>query len=309
MNLIIQILYRFAIVSLVVLLLSQTLGQYYWVFELFAHFVPHYTFLLGLSLAVFAFRARNKHKTHQHKTHHTQTIALSLMTVLISLFFWCLTPINSHQVNNPINIAYHNININNPDFKNAYQKLSEHHPNLMVLIEPNPDDLKATLKHNNSYQLLCEHLEYSPFSMAILIGNGVNATCEVFELTGFPMAKINIKNKILYAIHPPPPINSVMAARRDEYLTQLSQLIQKEQVQKEQGAVMVIGDMNASAFSPVYRAFISDSRLNAVTANALPTWLPLGIGIDHILIKHSKAMATPMGWHNSDHRAFLVGWE
>lgn len=52
MNLIIQILYRFAIVSLVVLLLSQTLGQYYWVFELFAHFVPHYTFLLGLSLAV-----------------------------------------------------------------------------------------------------------------------------------------------------------------------------------------------------------------------------------------------------------------
>lgn len=307
MNLIIQILYRFAIVSLVVLLLSQTLGQYYWVFELFAHFVPHYTFLLGLSLAVFAFRAsRNNHKTHQHKhkTHHTQTIALSLMTVLISLFFWCLTPINSHQVNNPINIAYHNININNPNFKHAYQKLSEHHPNLMVLIEPNPDDLKATLKHNNSYQLLCEHLEYSPFSMAILIGNGVNATCEVFELTGFPMAKINIKNKILYAIHPPPPINSVMAAHRDEYLTQLSQLIQKEQ-----GAVMVIGDMNASAFSPVYRAFINDSRLNTITANALPTWLPLGIGIDHILIKHSKAMAIPIGWHKSDHRAFVVAWE
>lgn len=307
MNWLIKRLYILAVLSLVLLLLSQTLGQVFWFFELFSHFVPHYAFVVFVAFVVIAFKeSRNKDKP---KTY----FVVILMSIFIGLFAWCLTPIHHHQnLNNPITIAYHNININNPNFNTAYDKLSEHNPDLIILIEPNPDELKSVLdKHQ--HQILCEQLEYSPFSMAILsnnLNNNLshdtlnNAHCELFDLYNFPVAKLKINNKTLFAIHPPPPINAFMANSRNEYLKQLAQLIQQEQ-----GAVIVIGDMNTSAFSPVYREFVSSGQLNRTMANALPTWLPFGISIDQMLIKNSQANIKAMDWNNSDHRAFLVEWE
>lgn len=299
-NWLIKRLYILAILSLVLLLLSQTLGRAFWFFELFSHFVPHYTFVLFLAFVAIAFkesRNKNKAKSNSH-------FVMMLMIIFMGLFFWCLTPIYYQTLNNPITIAYHNININNPKFNTAYHKLSEHNPDLIILIEPNPDELNKVLNDNNHHQLLCHHLEYSPFSMAILIDDNTNADCELFDLNNFPVAKLKINNKTLYAIHPPPPINGFMANGRNNYLKALANLIQKEQ-----GAAIVIGDMNASAFSPVYREFVNDSQLTRTMANALPTWLPFGISIDQILIKNSQATVKALDWNGSDHRAFLVEWE
>lgn len=293
-------LYILTIISLALLLLSQTLGRVFWFFELFSHFVPHYLLVMFLTFVLVAFKeSRNKHKTNSH-------FVIILMAVFISLLFWCFTPITkTHSLNNPIKIAYHNININNPKFDTAYAKLSEHNPDLMILIEPNPDELKEVLKNNNNHKILCEHLEYSPFSMAILSQDKwINNHCEIFELSGFPIAQIKLDNKTLFAIHPPPPINGFMANSRNHYLKELATLIQQEQ-----GVVIVIGDMNTSAFSPVYRDFLSSSQLSKTMANAYPTWLPFGISIDQILIKNSQANVKGLTWNGSDHRAFLVDWQ
>lgn len=303
MNWLIKRLYVLAILSLVLLLLSQTLGRVFWFFELFSHFVPHYTFVVFLAFVMIAFnQSRNKAKP---KTH----LVIILMGIFTGLFTWCLTPIHRHQdLNKPITIAYHNININNPNFNNAYDKLSEHNPNLIILIEPNPNDLKSVL-NQHPHQILCERLEYNPFSMAILSNDLNNDTlnnvhCEIFDLYNFPVAKLKINNKTLFTIHPPPPINAFMVNSRNGYLKQLAQLIQQEQ-----GAVIIIGDMNASAFSPIYHEFVNSSQLNRTMANALPTWLPFGISIDQILTKNSQANIKAMDWNGSDHRAFLVEWE
>lgn len=293
-------LYILTILSLVLLLLSQTLGRVLWFFELFSHFVPHYLLVIFSTFVLASFKeSRNKNKANSH-------FVIMLMGIFIGLFFWCFTPISkTNALNNPIKIAYHNININNPKFNTAYHKLSEHNPDLIILIEPNPDELNKVLNENNHHKLLCHHLEYSPFSMAILSNDDLrHSHCEIFELSGFPIAKITINNKTLFAIHPPPPINGFMANSRNKYLKELTQLIQKEQ-----GEIMVIGDMNASAFSLVYRDFVNESQLSRTMANAYPTWLPFGISIDQILIKNGVANVKGLEFNGSDHRAFLVEWE
>lgn len=297
---VIKRLYVLTILSLVLLLLSQTLGRSFWFFELFSHFVPHYLVVVFLTFVLIAFKeSRNKNKANSY-------LVIILMTVFIGLFFWCFTPITKTlSLNNPIKIAYHNININNPKFDTAYHQLSQHNPDLIILIEPNPDELKEILNNDNNHKILCHHLEYSPFSMAILSNDKlINSHCEMFELSNFPIAKIKINHKTIFAIHPPPPINGFMANSRNAYLTALADLIQQEQE-----SVIVIGDMNASAFSPVCRDFIKNSQLTRTMANAMPTWLPFGISIDQILIKNSQANVKALDWRASDHRAFLVNWE
>lgn len=294
-------LYIFTILSLVLLLLSQTLGRVFWFFELFSHFVPHYLIVVFLTFVLASFKAsRNKNKANSH-------FVIMLMTVFISLFFWCFTPIiKTNALNTPIKIAYHNININNPNFNTDYNELISHNPDLVLLIEPNPDNISNTLNHQNNYKLLCGELDYSPFSLAILIKNNQNANCEILQLANhYPVAKIEIDNKILFAIHPPPPISQNLALARNQYLTELAMLINNE----NDKSISVIGDMNASAFSPVYRDFIKNTNLTRTMTNAYPTWLPFGISIDQILIKNGVANVQGLNFNGSDHLGFYIELE
>lgn len=120
------------------------------------------------------------------------------------------------------------------------------------------------------------------------------------------MIRLKLDNqRIIYVIHPPPPINSELAKTRLIYLQTIHDMVINEIT-----PVMVIGDMNATAFSPVYRDFIEDTGLEKNMANIIPTWIPFFIGIDHILTTQSDKISsiTPLGWYGSDHRGFEVVW-
>ncbi|MDO5769834.1 MAG: endonuclease/exonuclease/phosphatase family protein, partial [Psychrobacter sp.] len=136
--------------------------------------------------------------------------------------------------------------------------------------------------------------------------------CEILELAGYPLAKVYLADGlVIYAAHPPPPINRTLAEGRNSYLTELAALINKDKSQ----SILVVGDFNLSGFSPIYRHFIRDSsqnnsELHRATLLGLPTWLPLGIGIDQILVKgdSQKVISKPLGWQGSDHRGFVINW-
>jgi len=71
---------------------------------------------------------------------------------------------------------------------------------------------------------------------------------------------------------------------------------------------LLVGDLNSSPYSPHYRALLRDADLRATTRNLLPTWLPLGLNLDHALIRHGGAHTTALPWHTSDHRPLQTDW-
>ena len=45
------------------------------------------------------------------------------------------------------------------------------------------------------------------------------------------------------------------------------------------------------------------------TPNYLPTWLPFGLNIDHVLTRDkSGTRIRALPWMHSDHRALLIEW-
>ena len=108
--------------------------------------------------------------------------------------------------------------------------------------------------------------------------------------------------RVLYAAHPPPPINADLARARIDYLHELAARLATED------RALLVGDLNSSPYSPHYRALLRDADLRATTRNLLPTWLPLGLNLDHALIRHGGAHTTALPWHTSDHRPLQTDW-
>ena len=70
-----------------------------------------------------------------------------------------------------------------------------------------------------------------------------------------------------------------------------------------ENSALLVGDLNSSPYSPHYRAL-----LRATTRNILPTWLPLGLNLDHALVRHGQAHSSALPWHTSDHRPLQTDW-
>ena len=75
-----------------------------------------------------------------------------------------------------------------------------------------------------------------------------------------------------------------------------------------ENSALLVGDLNSSPYSPHYRALLRDADLRATTRNILPTWLPLGLNLDHALVRHGQAHSKALPWHTSDHRPLHIQW-
>ena len=70
-----------------------------------------------------------------------------------------------------------------------------------------------------------------------------------------------------------------------------------------------MGDLNSSPFSPVFHQFTHSADIHQRTPNYLPTWLPFGLNIDHVLTRgKSGTRIRALPWSHSDHRALLIEW-
>ena len=95
-----------------------------------------------------------------------------------------------------------------------------------------------------------------------------------------------------------------MATERDRVLQAIA-----EQVSHEQVEVLVMGDMNNTAFAPSFRRFLHTSGLKLQAPRAMPTWRPGLISIDHILLRSPHGATVSHGpWLGSDHRPVQAAW-
>lgn len=304
MNIFKAISYRLFILawlSIAILIITQTLGHYVWQIELFSHFVLHYALVLWLAVIFYPKTVKNKILSQKSRW--------VFLIFAIALTVWLVSPLKLNVTPSSANaqtaIGYQNVNLDNNNYQAVLDTISQHsQSDVLILLEANPDWRKQVQNFNPTYQFICGNEDYTPFAIQIFSKTAIK--CEMLSLADFPMAKLTLADgRIIFAVHPPPPLGNELATARLAYLTQLHEL-----VQQEKSSMMVIGDMNLSAFSPIYRNFIQDTRLQRHTPNGLPTWIPLGISIDQILTNspHPYTAVKPLTWNGSDHRGFFVMW-
>ena len=253
-----------AYASLVAVILGE-LGRFYWLLELFSHFVPYYAATLLLA-TLFSPKTWQK-------------CWFGLSAVLLAL--WMFTPLANPPTPAPTQQRFisYNLYINNLQVETDLNWLERQSADVVFLTEAAPS-MQIVQRLQAAYPHGCERLDDSPFGL-ILLSKQALKSCTILQhgsLQNFPAIRAELDNgRIVYAIHPPPPISAYMTTERDRVLQTIA-----EQVSHEQGEVLVMGDMNNTAFAPSFRRFTQISGLKLQAPRAMPTWRPGHISIDHI---------------------------
>ena len=280
-----------AYASLAAMILGE-LGRFYWLLELFSHFMSYYAATLLLA-SLFGPKTWQK-------------CLFGLSAVLLAV--WMFTPLTNPPMPAPTQQRFisYNLYINNPQIASDLNWIEKHSADVVFLTEAAPS-MQIAQRLQAAYPHGCERLDDTPFGLILLSKNALKS-CTVFQhgsLQNFPAIRAELGNgRIVYAIHPPPPISAYMATERDRVLQTIA-----EQVSQEQGEVLVMGDMNNTAFAPSFRRFLHTSGLKLQAPRAMPTWRPGLISIDHILLRASHGAAVSYGpWLGSDHRPVQAAW-
>jgi vancomycin resistance protein VanJ len=281
--------------ALVALFIGQ-LGSVYWIFELFSHFTPFYVLLFFL----VCFCCPSKKQR------------LVFAIVAAAGCYWCLTPwFNTHSADTtqakPVRFLSYNVLNINAYIDTESKWLLRNNSDIIFLTETSLawgtalQPLAATTQH-------CAEYNDSPFGMA-LYSHLPLTSCEVRYTTAndiYPYIRAQLQNGlVVYGIHPPPPITATLVQERNNQLQALATMIKQEK-----NNVIVLGDMNISAFSPVFRDFIQAADVHLTSPRARPTWLPALLSIDHTLVRQpDKIVATgSYSWHGSDHKAIWISY-
>ena len=270
--------------TLAALLIGQ-LGALHWTAELFSHFVPHYA-------AVFALAALCLHNRWRYLW-----AAWALAHTAWTLWPPVLEPPDSAA----IRLIWYNVNLDNRDARGESARLLAADADILALAEiqlhdPGWQPLRQHYPHG------CVHEENSPFALAVF-ARAPLAACEVRFIEDYPYIRaILADGRTLYAAHPPPPINADLARARIAYLRHLADRLATEK------SALLLGDLNSSPYSQHYRELLRRAGLHTTTRNGLPTWLPLGLNLDHALVRHGQAHSSALPWHTSDHRPLQTDW-
>lgn len=270
--------------TLAALLIGQ-LGALHWTAELFSHFVPHYA-------AVFALAALCLHNRWRYLW-----AAWALALTAWTLWPPVLEPPDSAATR----LIWYNVNLDNRDARGESARLLAADADILALAEiqlhdPGWQPLRQHYPHG------CVHEENSPFALAVFAREPL-AACEVRFIEDYPYIRATLADgRTLYAAHPPPPINADLARARIAYLRYLADRLATEK------SALLLGDLNSSPYSQHYRELLRRAGLHTTTRNGLPTWLPLGLNLDHALVRHGQAHSSALPWHTSDHRPLQTDW-
>ena len=264
-----------------VISLAGFFGAWVWWLEILSHFRVQYT--LGFLLLALAFAPGRKWKAL------AGALVLALVNAAPVLFFvWPpAAPAPTGQA--VFRAMLMNVNCARGDPAAVRAAISNAQPELLVLEEISPrwlEELAPALealpyrkmapRHDNfGIGLFCRH----PI---------VSARIEPFGLLDIPsiFAKVLLAGQTLQVVatHPLPPGDAQLAAERNRQLTWIAR-----ETAALPGPVLLLGDLNTSPWSPVYRRFMQASGLqdSARGRTIQPTWpsfIPLlWIPLDHVL--------------------------
>lgn len=264
-------------------------GESVWFLELFSHFVPHYCALFILASWCA-----------------TQKLRYFWLTWAVASALWLILPLpTAANANTPVFQAiWYNVNLDNPQPESETAVLLKENSDILALAEIDMDDVRW---HNlrQHYPHGCSYRSDSPFALAVWAKQPLNACVIHMVADEYPYIRADIQGVALYVLHPPPPITAELAQNRQQYLQQVAQKIALE------NNVLVLGDLNSSPYSPIFRRFQATADIRPHTPNYLPTWRPFGLNIDHVLSRQHQGYGVnvrALDWGHSDHRGLWVAW-
>ncbi len=289
------------------------LGGLWWFFDLFAHFRLQYAVVLSIVTAVYACLRRWR-------------IAVPLFAVLVidiglQLPLYYATPAPAAEGGIRFELTLFNVNADNSRRDEVADFLRAGDSDVIVVLEVTAAMaglLEETLaRPPHDYRIIARAREDS-FGIALLTrvpvrhagviylaDSDLPAVEAVLEVAGQGIAVL--------AVHPPPPLSSALAEKRDRMIAAIAAWREKWSPD-EISHVVVAGDLNATPWSAPLRRLDDRSDLvnslrgfgyQATWPRSLP---PLRIPIDHVL--HGPSLTTlsrSVGpWLGSDHRAVTL---
>jgi endonuclease/exonuclease/phosphatase (EEP) superfamily protein YafD len=282
-------------------------GRVWWVFELFSHFRVQYFYALLVCAFLFIL--------------YDDTLLSVITSCFILLNLAVILPLyrrSSSAHDNPGSncILFANVLTSNLDHEKVQKLIQDVDPDFVALIEVNQawlDDLKMDQAGYPFIQVEPREDNYgiALFSRYPLLKAETMAfgTFRVPSLIAQCMAEDGPLTLIV--THSPPPRSADGFRNRNQHLGDLSGY-----VRSLHGAVMVVGDLNITSWSPFFNSFLQSSGLrdSRLGFGVQPTWpadIPLMlIPIDHAVISpHIEIIHRAVGPKvGSDHYPIIIGF-
>ena len=277
-----------------------------WPLEWTCHFRVQYAWVLGASAVLLAVERQ------------PLQAALAGVGALINVGY--ILPLyrreaSSHQPGASCRIFFANLLASNRSHERLRRAIGAAHPDLVVLAEFTQEWLAALGDLAADY----------PHSQAVMSDRGygiivfsrlpfTHAEIVYLEHAGPPPILVRVQvadaRLTVIATHPLAPTTPGHLYYRDQQLLQLATL-----VRQQREPVIVVGDLNATSWSPAFqallrRATLRDSRQGLGIQPSWPVWMPppLRIPLDHCLVSDGVAVRRRrLGPHvGSDHLPILV---
>lgn len=257
------------------------LGRPWWIFELASHFrAQYFLFLVG---SAFLFLLGRKRRT----AIIVSVFALVNLLLIVPFYFgssW------THAGRRTFRAVLVNVHTSNQEHERLQNFIRFVEPDFMVLLEVDRQWLDQLQPLQAEYPFSRGHPRDDNFGIALLSRIPLLKT-EILHIgkLGVPavVAQLTIDGQSLTVIgaHAVPPARRIYAADRNQQLEELAGV-----VGKQEGHVMVLGDLNVTPWSPFFGDLIQKSGLRDSRKGfgLQPTW-PTGfphfwVPIDHCLV-------------------------
>jgi endonuclease/exonuclease/phosphatase (EEP) superfamily protein YafD len=279
-------------------------ARWWWRLEQACHFRVQYAALLLIA-------ALTLWMVHRRRLAAIAMFAAMINVVFTAPIYW--PPPNAHLKCSPIRIVSFNVLSKNTQQEQVLSYLREQAADVVLLMEVNSTWAKTAERLSDLYPY--QHIVARDDNFGIaLLSRTAWGSIETLELGAAEVPSIVAKfdspqgRWIFIGTHPVPPGSRFLAERRNEQLQQLAALSRRQQ-----GPVVLAGDLNITSFSPFFQDLVATSGLrdSRQGRGVQASWGPapgMEIAIDHCLVSPDIAVrGRAVGPHiGSDHRPVVV---
>ena len=283
--------------------ISGFFGRFWWPFELLSHFRLQY-FVILLA-CVIAYLVGKKYLSALLIT----TVLIINFTSIGSLFLGSQTIASGGPTLRALLV---NVNVSNREFERVTDFIQSTNPDIIIIVEVDNFWMEAIKEVRNEYPYNTSEPRNDGFGIALLSRIPFESA-KILDIGGFGapsvIARFDIEGKSLTLVgtHLLPPVDYIQD-RKDQSAA-LANF-----VSSQKGRVVVLGDLNMTSWSPLFKDLLNESGLqdSRIGRGIQPTWpvvMPLFlIPIDHCLISkgltvHERKVGSNVG---SDHYPVII---
>ncbi|GAA4450935.1 hypothetical protein GCM10023189_12290 [Nibrella saemangeumensis] len=277
------------------------LGRWFFLFELFSHFVVQYTVAASV-LVVYWF---------VHRSRWVLLAAACLIWQGYQAYPWFLVRQPVTPAAHDVRVLHANILYTRQDFAPIQRLIEQENPDFFVLQEITPTGIKAMEALAGEYPYRFSIWSKGP--CYTLVGSRTPFVADMAAAA--EQRVISIQTTIqgrplsLVTVHPRTPLSPSWARERNQQLAFVSQL-----ASGQARPTVLLGDLNVTMWSPVYKDYLDVPELTACRQGFgwQPTWPgyfpPAYLPLDHAFVNggfqttHFRTLAVP----ESDHKALVA---